>query len=68
MPKPSSGNPTKKLLQFRLGKDIGADWETFKELGVWVCAKNALPNAAVRNGLAEVVGAGTFEIRCAMVI
>ena len=43
-------------MQFRL-KDIGADWETFKELGVWFVPGYRFAKRGSPKWLNEVVGA-----------
>ena len=45
-----------EVLQFRL-KDIGADWETFKELGVWFVPGYRFAKRGSPKWLSEVVGA-----------
>jgi anaerobic selenocysteine-containing dehydrogenase len=44
-----------EVLQFRL-KDIGADWETFKELGVWFAPGYHFAKRGSPKWLSEVVG------------
>jgi anaerobic selenocysteine-containing dehydrogenase len=44
-----------EVLQFRL-KDIGADWETFKELGVWFVPGYRFAKRGSPRWLSEVVG------------
>src|SRR3990170_1011465 len=44
-----------EVLQFRL-KDIGADWETFKELGVWFAPGYRFAKRGSPKWLSEVVG------------
>ena len=44
-----------EVLQFRL-KDIGADWETFKELGVWFVPGYRFAKRGSRHWIEEVVG------------
>lgn len=44
-----------EVLQFRL-KDIGADWETFKELGVWFAPGYRFAKRGSPKWLREVVG------------
>lgn len=45
-----------EVLQFRL-KDIGADWETFKELGVWLVPGYRFAKRGSERWIGEVVGA-----------
>lgn len=45
-----------EVLQFRL-KDIGTDWETFKELGVWFQPGYRFAKRGSPNWIANVVGA-----------
>ncbi len=45
-----------EVLQFRL-KDIGADWETFKELGVWMIPGYRFAKRGSERWIGEVVGA-----------
>jgi len=44
-----------EVLQFRL-KDIGADWETFKELGVWFNPGYRFAKRGSQNWIKDIVG------------
>ena len=46
-----------EVLQFRL-QDLGTDWETFKELGVWLVPGYRFARRGSERWLNEVVGAG----------
>lgn len=49
-----------EVLQYRL-KDIGTDWETFKELGVWFTPGYRFTRRGSPTWLGEIVGAGRLN-------